>query len=135
MALDLTVSGSLQLTPVDDFNSPAQGPYPLNYELKDQKQPLTMTLDIKPTDLFGSKLVTIPTHLLAAQNFMLVKTDLPVKVRVRDNAGAPVEFERTLRQNGQIRIDGGTPSVDRLDFEGIAESSPCAKVTIIIVGG
>lgn len=134
MTSKVTVQGSVNIEPEDGFNSPPIGPYPLNYELTGQKQPLAHTVEILPADTFGSKTFSVPAHLLTNQNLVIIKTDLPVKVRVRDTATTPITFEKTLRAGGKIELDGGDPPVDFIDFEGIATSAPCAKVTIIISG-
>jgi len=136
MTVDVTVTASVQQRPKEGSNYPAIGPYPFNYEALAQKDPFTHTLEVLPTDTFAGvqKVVDIPAHLLTTQNFLLIKTDLPVKVRVRDTAGSPITFERELRTNGSIMVGGGAPSVDQISFEGVAGALPCAKVTVMVIG-
>jgi len=131
MSLNLVVSAQVQLT-AQDANIPSMSPFPFNYIANGQRQPFITTVEIEPGDVFGGgKAVDIRD--LGTQNFVLVVTDLPVKIRVRDTDTAT--FERTLRSGGSFMQAGGEPDIDQIDFAGVATAAPKAVVTIIAIGG
>ena len=131
MSLDLIMSAQVQLN-ATDVNVPSMCAYPFNFQANNQNEPFITSVDVLPSDVFGGgKAVNIRD--LGTQNFILVVTDLPVQIRVRDaNADS---IDRTLRQGGSFMTAGGDPDVDQIDFAGIATSTPKAKVTIIAIGG
>ncbi len=148
MAHDINVTASVQLTAQPNASGvppgPSCGPFPFSFSEVGVGQPLTNVTQVVPGDTFvgAEKVVDIPAHFRrlvpatdpARQVYLLIKTDLPVKVRVRDdNPAGAVTMERTLGVGGHISIAGGGPDVDQITFEGVATSSPLANVSIWLV--
>lgn len=144
MSFDLAVTASVQLiakeTSAGQAPGPSVGPFPFGFTQISVDQPWTQVTQVLPGDTFGGaeKVVDIPPFLRGApgsgkQTFLLIKTDLPVKVQVRDVAVSPVTFERTLQSGGSVMIAGGDPDVDRVAYEGIAQSQPFAHVSLWLI--
>ena len=142
MSVDLNVTATVQLTANENAQGvttgPSCGPFPFGLTEVGLQQPWTQTAVVLPTDAFGASPLTVPSRMRGAvgsgkQVFLLIKTDLPVVVRVRDVATVPVEFERTLGVGGSVMIAGGDPDVDQIDFAGVATSNPQANVSVWLV--
>ncbi len=142
MSHDIAVTASVQLTAnatsQGAIPGPSCGPFPFSFTEVSVGQPWTQVVQVLPADIFGARTLAVPAHMRGVagsgkQVFLLIKTDLPVKVRVRDVAGPPVEFEKTLGVGGSVMIAGGDPDVDQIDFEGIGSSGPYANVSVWLV--
>ena len=142
MSTDIAVTATVQLTAQPNAQGvplgPSCGPFPFGFTEVGLGQPWTQNVVVLPADVFGASPLVVPSRMIGAigsgkQVFLLVKTDLPVKVRVRDVAASPIEFERILGVGGSIMIAGGDPDADRIDFEGVATSNPQANVSVWLV--